>query len=106
MLGWELRELGLRVTKNNKNSRCSQMRNERKIREKTEQKDHVTKITQISPGEELSETQRGAKRELRELREGLRNSGDSDHPFWRTQGAPPLGILILNLGNLIKHILN
>ena len=109
MLGWELRELKLRVTKNNKISRSSQMRNKQKGK-RPEQKKNNTKIAQISPGEGLSEglskglmensgdSGRDSARDSRELRGELRNSGNSgnsDHSFWRTQAgtqvAPPLG---------------
>ena len=91
MIGWELRELRVRVTKNNKISKSSQMRNKKRKEKKAEQR-KVTKITQISPGRRLSEGLRGTHGELRELSEGLsgglrrtqgglRNSGGSDHPF-------------------------
>ena len=65
-----------------------------------------TKMAQISPGEGLSEGLRGlmensgdlgreSARDSGELRGELRNSGNSDHSIWRTQGgtqgAPPLG---------------
>ena len=64
----------------------------------------VTKIAQISPGEGLSEGLRGlmensgdSASDSGELRGELRNSGNSYHPFWRTQegtqGAPPLGVV-------------
>ena len=96
MLGWELR---LRVTKYNEISKSSQMRNKKS--RKNRAKKQVTKITQISLGEGLREGLNEGLRELMEnsardsgeLRGGLRNSGNSDHPFWRTQGrtqgAPP-----------------
>ena len=108
MIGWELRELRLRVIKNNKISKSSQMssRERKRFRERTEQKNqnntHVTKIAQTSPGEGLSEGLRelmensgDSARDSGELRRELGNSRDSDHSFWRTQegtqGAPPLG---------------
>ena len=106
MIGWELRELRLRTTKDNKISKSSQMRNKTNQEKKPEQK-NGTKITQISPGEGLSKGLRGlmensgdpgrdSARDSGELRGELRNSGNSNHSFWRTQegtqGAPPLGI--------------
>ena len=70
MIGWELRELRVRVTKNDKIPKSSQMRNKKKEK-KAEQKKTMTNITQISPGEGLSEGLRGTHGELRELSEGL-----------------------------------
>jgi hypothetical protein len=77
----------------------SQMRN----RNFEQKRRNVTKITQISPGEGLNEELKRTHGEPTGLSEGLRgthrelrNSGNSDHPLWRTQGgtqgAPPLGI--------------
>ena len=88
MIGWELRELRVRVTKNNKISKSSQMRNKKIQREKPSKRKRETKITQISPGEGLSEGLRGTHGELRELSEGLRGTQG------RTQGLrglrPPI----------------
>ena len=46
---------------------------------------------------ELMEDSGNSARDSGELRGELRDSGDSDHPFWRTQegtqGAPPLGAM-------------
>ena len=99
MLGWELRELRLRVTKII-NSKSSQMRSKDDLEKKPSEKKHVTQIAQILPGEGLSEGLRGlmensgnSARDSGELRGELRNSGNSDHTFWRTQeelrGHPP-----------------
>ena len=77
MIGWELRELRVRVTKNNKISKSSQMRNKKSQRKKPSKENPMTKISQISPGEGLSEGLRGTHGELRELSEGL-NEGLSE----------------------------
>ena len=50
MLGWELRELSLRVTKDNKISKKFTNEKLKNLEKKPEQQ-KVTKITQISPGE-------------------------------------------------------
>ena len=75
MLGWELRELRLRVTKTDKISKSSQMEIE-KSREKPQAEKKVTNIAQISPGEGLSEGLRGL----------MENSGTSRRGSARCSG--------------------
>ena len=72
MIGWELRELRVRVTKNNEISKKFTDEKQKKSEKKAEQKKVLTKIAaQISPGGGLSEGLRGTHGELRELSEGL-----------------------------------
>ena len=89
MLGWELMELRLRVTKHDKISTGSQMRNKRNLEKNLSKKANVTRIAQISPGEGLSEGLRGlmensgnsgsdSARDSGELRGELRDSGTQE----------------------------
>ena len=87
MLGWELRELRLRVTKDNKISKSSQMRNKTN-RRKNQKK--VTKISQISPGEGL----RGL----------MKNSGDSGRDSGRDSGELKRGTQTTHFGELRKEL--
>ena len=86
------------------------MRNN-KTKEKPEQKHkNVTKMSQILPGEGLSEglmdnsgdSARDSARDSWELREELRNSRSSYHPFCRTQGG--LGAGCTSFRNVLTHL--
>ena len=66
MLGWALRELRLRVTRN-KISKSSQMRNKKNLEKKTESLQKYHRSRQVSDS----------------TRDSARDSGDS----WRTQGT-------------------
>ena len=86
MIGWELRELRLRVTKCNKFSKSSQMRNT-KIQRKNPSKKiwykNNTDPRQISPGEGLSE---GLSKGRRGLMENPGDSGRGSGELRGTQG--------------------
>jgi hypothetical protein len=89
------------VTKKHKVLKISQMRNKNKLENKPSKiffftKIHRSRLVRDSARDsgELMENSGDSARDSGGLRGGVKNSGDSDHPFWRTQvgtqGAPPL----------------